>query len=93
MRNVTMKEFYEAQAKFTCKHPLINVYTSSMKDNAYHKHYIAEDGAEMWESNRVVTETVEVEIHGIKCKAIVKFWETECWSTDDSKSIYMYQQI
>ena len=87
-----MQEFYEAQAKFTCKHSIINVYTSSMNDNAYHKHYIAKDGAEMWESNRLVTETVEVEIHGVMCKATVKFWETECWSTDDSKSMYIYTQ-
>lgn len=93
MRQVTMQEFYKAQSEFTCKHTILNVYTSSMKDNAYHKHYIAEDGAEMWENNRLITEPVEVEIHGIKCKAIVKFWETECWSTDDSKSMYMYQQI
>ena len=93
MRQVTMKEFYDAQAKFAGKHSILNVYTSPMKDDAYCKHYIAEDGAEMWESNRLVTEAVEVEIHGFMCKAIVKFWETECWSTDDSKSMYMYQQI
>ena len=92
MRNVTSQEFYDAQYRFVYKHPLLNVYRSSMKDNAYHVHYIAEDGAEMWECNRLISETAEVEIHGIKCKAIVKFWETECWSTDDSRSIYMYQQ-
>ena len=93
MRQVTMQEFYKAQSEFICKHTILNVYTSSMKDGAYHKHYIAEDGAEMWECNRLISETVEVEIHGMTCKAIVKFWETECWSTDDSKSMYMYQQI
>lgn len=93
MNKLTMKEFYEKQGEFLRKHEVVSVYTSNLIHDSYRKHYIANDGAEMWEDNRVITEEVEVEVRGIKCKAIVKMWETECWSTDDSKSIYFYQQI
>lgn len=93
MRNVTMKEFYDAQAEFIRKHPIANIETSPMANNAYSKHYLAEDGAKMWEENRIVTEIVEVEVHGVKFQAQFELWETECWSTDDSRSMYLYQKI
>lgn len=93
MRKVTMKEFYGAQAEFIRKHPIAKIETSPMVNNAYSKHYLAEDGAEMWEENRITSEIVEVEVHGVKCQAHVELWETECWSTDDSRSMYLFQAI
>lgn len=92
MKKVSMKEFYEKQAEFIRKHPISKVDTTPMVDNSYRKHYIAEDGAEMWESNRIITHRAEVEAYGIKCVVDVKLWETECWSTDEASSMYLYQQ-
>lgn len=91
MNKVTMKEFYERQSEFIRKHPIAKIDTTPMINNAYMKHYIAEDGAEMWESNRIITHRAEVEAYGIKIMVDVKLWETECWSSE-SPSMYLYQQ-
>lgn len=91
MNKVTMSQFYEAQMKFINQHTILKVETSPMENNSYSKHYLAEDGSEMWEFNRIITEKVEVEVKGIKAKAEIKLWETECWSTE-FKSMYLYQQ-
>ena len=88
-----MKEFYDAQAKFVSMHQISIIETSPMVHDSYSKHYIAEDGAEMWEHNRIVTETIYATIHGVNVKTEVKMWESECWSTDNSKSIFMYQAL
>lgn len=92
MNKVTMAEFYDKQAKFIRNHQIARIDTSPMMNSTYSKHYVAVDGAEMWEFNRIITETVEAEVKGIKVKAEVKLWETECWSTDFFKSMYLYQQ-
>lgn len=91
MNKVTMKQLYDAQAEFIRHHEIAKIETSPMENNSYSKHYIAEDGSEMWEFNRIITEEVEVEVKGIKAKAEIKLWETECWSTE-FKSMYLYQQ-
>lgn len=93
MRKVTTLELYEAQSDFIHKHPILKIETTPLINDSYHKHFISEDGAEMWECNRVITEDVEVEVHGIKCHTKVTLWETECWNTDDSKSMYHYEYI
>lgn len=79
---ITMKEFYEAQAEFFSKHTIVNVERIKDVNNGYAKHYIAEDGAEMWESNIPISEPVEVEVYGIKCQAHVELLVTDLWSTD-----------
>ena len=79
---VKMKEFYEAQAEFFSKHTIINVERKQLVNNGYAKHYIAEDGAEMWEQNMQISEPVEVEVYGIKCQAHVELLVTDLWSTD-----------
>lgn len=93
MRKVTMKEFYDAQAEFMRKHPIAKIETGPLNQNAYSKHYLAEDGAEMWEQGRIISEIVEVEVHGVECQAHVEIWETECWSTDDTPDMYLFRPI
>lgn len=90
--NIVTNELYsQAQTTFVRKHPIASVDTSPMRDNSYTKTYIAEDNAVMWECVRLVTETAEVEVKGIKCKVDVKLWEYECWSTE-FKSMYFYER-
>ena len=91
MNKVTMKQLYDVQAEFIRRHEIDKIETSPMENNSYSKHYISEDGSEMWEFNRIVTEKVEVEVKGIKAIAEIKLWETECWSTE-FPSMYLYQQ-
>ena len=79
---ITMKEFYEAQAEFFSKHAIVKVERIKDINNGYAKHYIAEDGAEMWEEIMQISEPVEVEVYGIKCMANVELLITDLWSTD-----------
>lgn len=72
------------------------VTTSPMDEyGQYVKTYAFESGATMTEINRPVWETVEteVEVKGIKVKVkeTVKLLETECWTTDDAKSVKFYE--
>lgn len=71
--------------------------TSSLReDGSYIKTYTFGDGAQFVEVNRPVFEDVQVEttVKGIKIilKDTVKLLETECWSTDESKSIKFYER-
>lgn len=91
MNIVTNEQYSQAQADFANKHPIVSVDTSPMRDNSYSKCYIAKDNSIMWECRRLVTETAEVEVKGIKCKVDVKLWEYECWSTD-FLSMYFYEK-
>lgn len=83
-----------------CKHGKVDWHceTSPMDENGqYVKQYIFADGACMTEINRPVYETVnvEVEVKGVKIKTQidVKLLETECWHTDDAKSIKFYERF
>ena len=74
------------------------VETSPMdNDGKYVKTYIFEDGAQLVEVNRPVYETVEIEteVKGVKVvlKETVKLFETECWNTDNAKSVKWYEKF
>ena len=88
MNRVTFKEFYSKQADFLSKHDCRMQQEGDV--NCYYKYWMSEDGAMMTEINRVVTEEIEVEVKGVKCKVKVKLFETECYSTEFG-SMYLYQ--
>lgn len=90
MRIVTMHEYYEEMGKFLTKHKEWRVITSPFSNDQWCKDYLCEDGAMGKEINRVVYETVEVEVKGIKVKVSIKLLETEWFDTDNGYSIYMY---
>lgn len=92
MEIVTMKQYYEVIQKFVAKHSIEKVETSPFVDGQYYKNYLGENGSAGTEINRVVYETVEVEVKGLKVKVEVKLLETEWFDTDNGKSIYMYQR-
>lgn len=62
----------------------------------YLKIYIFDDGATLYELNGPYEEEVEVEteVKGIKVKIrqTVKLMRTECWNSDDAKSVYFYER-
>lgn len=89
MNKVAMNEFYEAQRNFLNKHDCRMEQSGDCK--CYYKNWMSEDGSFMVEINRIITEEVEVEVKGIKCKVQVKLFETECYSSEFG-SMYMYQR-
>ena len=89
MNKVEMKEFYERQADFLHRHDCRMEQSGDV--SCYYKNWMSEDGSFMTEINRIVTEEVEVEVRGIRCKVQVRLFETECYSSEWG-SMYLYQQ-
>lgn len=92
MNIVTREEYNEVVGKFFANHVVINVETSPMVNDEYHKVYHCENGACLYEHNRIVVEEAEVEVKGIKVNVNIKLWETETWSTE-FPSMYLYEQV
>lgn len=89
----------EYKAAFIKKHGKHDWHTetSSIDENGkYIKWYLFDDGAQITEVNEPYYEEVELtgEAHGIKfsTKQTVKFFRTECWNTDDSRSVFFYEK-
>lgn len=90
----TYKEMENEFIEFAKKHNNdFNVETSPMVNNAYHKNYYFADGAVWTECNDIVIESIEAVVHGVKVVALVKMTRCEYWSTDDSKSKYVFNQL
>ena len=93
---VTYNEYLQDLAEFAQRHLQgenadMKVYTSSMENDRYHKEYCFTDGHIFSEVNERITDTVEIEYHGIKIPAKVEVWRTEYWSTEQwSKYTYCY---
>ena len=93
---VTFREYQEDLIAFCQKHNKkaeCRVETSPFENNQYHKNYLYSDGATFTEINEIVYEEVEIEVHGIKVKTTVELFRTEYYSTDNSKSKFVYQKI
>lgn len=94
METRTFKQMENEFIEFARKHNNdFTVVTSPMVDNCYHKNYYFADGAEWVECNDIVIEPIEAVVHGVKVVAVVKMTRCEYWSTDDSKSKYVYGQL
>lgn len=88
MNRVTFQEYYKAQADFLSKH---DCHMSQEGDiNYYTKHWYSEDGAEMYEINRIINVPKKVEEKGVEVIVRILLWESECWSTEFG-SMYLYQ--
>ena len=92
------KEYLKYKDAFIKKHGKGDWHadTSSMdEDGRYVKTYVFSDGATMVEVNRPVYETVDVEVEvkgvTVKTQVEVKLFETECWNTDNAKSVKFYE--
>lgn len=95
MKETTYEQYMEELTKFSQKHnnkSELTIFTSPMVDNKYHKDYSWTDGANFYEENELITEMVDVTIHGITIKVAVEFWRTEYWSSEDSSSKYYYSK-
>ena len=93
---VTWSEYEKDFGEFLKKHQKgsneISVSTSPMTNDRYHKTYASTDGGEFTEINERVTEMAEAEIHGLKVTVPVVLYRTEYWSTDNSKSKFVYSK-
>ena len=92
---VTYREYENQKIAFAKKHNRkaeCKVYTSPMENNRYHKEYCWSDGHQWCEVIELVTETVEAEAHGINFNVEVELYRTEFWSTEDSRSKYLYER-
>ena len=70
------------------------VETSLMNEyGEYTKTYIFTDGAQLTEVNGPYYEKVEFEVRGVKFEQTVKLFRTECWNTDDAKSVFWYEKF
>ena len=90
----TYGEYLKEQMTFAKKHNAkseCKIYTSPMENNRYHKEYCWEDGANWYEISELITETVEVAVHGLTMKVNVEMWRTEYWSTE-SGSKFFYEK-
>lgn len=84
-----MKEFcLKHNKKGECR-----IETSPFLNGAYHKNYMYSDGATFTEINEYVYETITFVKHGIKFETEIQFFRTEYWSTDDSKSKFVYEKV
>ena len=75
-----------------------HVDTSPMDEyGRYVKTYVFSDGAQLTEVNEPHYETalVEYEVRGVKFSETktVKLFRTECWNTDDAKSVVWYEKF
>lgn len=91
MTIVDYKTFDKDLEDFNLKHGVEDVKTSSMKNDSYTKEYIGEDGAILYVSVRPYYETKTVEVKNIKVNVQIKLFETEYWSSDNSKSKFYYE--
>lgn len=87
MTKVSSKEYQQVIIDFCKRNNLLVINTSEFVNNEYHKTYVCERGT-LHEVNRIVY--VPVEVYGVK--TFVKLYEHEQWNTDDSHSIYLYEE-
>lgn len=86
MTEVTQKEYNYELSNFCKKHNLVSdcrVYTGALVDNYYTKIYTWEHGAQWFEHNELVTDFVDVNVHGISFRFPVHYWKVEYFSTDN----------
>ena len=89
---VSYTEYNKELMAFVQKHNKkaeCKIETSPMENNIYYKNYYWSDGAAWSERTELVSETVEIEKHGLTFKAEIECWKTEFWSTE-SGSKYFY---
>ena len=90
---------HEYKNNFIKKHNCdYKIYTSDLDEyGTYHKEYIFEDGAIMYEVNTIITELKEVtfEVNGLQYNKTFEVLQnrTELWTTDDAHSVYFYSAI
>lgn len=93
---VSFREYQEDLKAFCEKHNKnseCTIVTSPFTNNQYHKSYMYSDGATFTEINERIFEEIETEIHGIKVKTMVELFRTEYWSTDNSRSNFVYERV
>lgn len=95
---VSYNDYKKALNDFYLKHQKrgheIHIKTSRLQSNMYTKEYISTDGSIFTEVNSTnLIEDVPVSIHGLHFTVPVKFFRTEFYSTDDSKSKYFYEKL
>lgn len=93
---VRYKDYEKALKDFYTKHTkgdsYVDVFTSPLEGNRYRKEYVSTDGGIFFEINEKISEVVDVVAHGIIVPVTVDLLRTEFFSTDNSKSAFVYQK-
>ena len=89
---------HEYLEQFIKKHNCdFRVETGTLDGTTYHKQWIFDDGAIIFEVNDVIYDhpIAEVEVHGMKIRKELEIPLNRCemWNTDDSTSVFFYERI
>lgn len=95
MKVLNYVEYCQRENKFFEKHHVTNVVEGGTISQRY-KHYICEDGAELYEDIRVETMVERVVVNTkygeMTTNVEIKVLVTEVWDTDDSSSAYYVER-
>lgn len=92
MKVIDYEGYLKYKLDFLKKHENWTVDTSIMNEyGEYHKIYLCEDGAEMYENVRPVFRTAVCVVHDLRVKVPIKLLETELYSSDNAESVYYYE--
>ena len=64
---------------------------SRLIDNINRTVYMFENGAAWYEVSQNITETKDIEIHGITKTIDIDIYRLETWNTTNSESVYIYE--
>ena len=94
MKIMNYNEYMDAKRAFFKKHKgYTDVYTSSMDQySRYSKIYTCDDNAQWTEEMSYETETVEIEVKGVRITTEVKLFRTEFYNTDNAESAFYYEK-
>ena len=88
---VKFEDYQNIKKDFYQKHGEPKEYTSN--ENSIHlKTVVFDDGAEWYEKNELVQEEINGEKHGVPYSFLLFLNKLEFWSTDDSKSKFVYSK-
>lgn len=95
MRTVTKSDYADMKMTFLLKHKdwSLDRYINENESGHYLKLYTCADGHQWYESSRPVYEIKTIEVKGLEIQVTIKLLETKGWSTEDSKSVYCYEQF
>ena len=93
MTTLTMREYLDQKTAFINKHYGTRGGRESggVEGETIRKTICFEDGHAWEEITEPVYEMVEVEKYGMKLLVQVKFYRTEIWDSDNSRSRYYYE--
>lgn len=89
---VTVNEYEKEKVKFLYEHQEFEVHTCLIDENQYHKEYVCANGDTWYEIMKPITKEEVVEVNKCFVKINVNLFETEFWTSIQSRSKFCYMQ-